>query len=184
MAKCLKRVCMCKTSTKAALLWPQPQFRSFCPNFRHVCIGGFHLRTLSLSSLPLTDPLTTSLRPRRSNFPLSWRSEHAMSNNQHHHLQESFHQNPNNLGAKNQCKIFLRKVFPQPFRSWTSAPKIMDVRTKKCIFPAAPVVGRNFLTPGHPGVRVGNVRGKSGPKNVCLCCCFSSLTNGGVFVSC
>ena len=35
-------------------------------------------------------------------------------------------------------------------------------------FPVAPVVGRNFSTPGHPGVRVRNVRGKSGPKSLCL----------------
>ena len=41
----------------------------------------------------------------------------------------------------------------------------MDVRAKnrgrphqKVHSPAAPVVGRNFLTPGHLGVRVGNVR--------------------------
>ena len=46
---------------------------------------------------------------------------------------------------------------------------------QKLRFPAAPVVGRNFLTPGHSGVRVRNVRGKSGPKSLCLCC-FSSLT--------
>ena len=32
-------------------------------------------------------------------------------------------------------------------------------------FPAVPVAGRNFLTSGHPGVRVRNVRGKSGLKN-------------------
>ena len=57
----------------------------------------------------------------------------------------------------------------------------MDVRSENCgrphqkvRFPAAPVVGRNLLTPGHPGVRVRNVRGKSGPKSLCLCC-FSSL---------
>ena len=56
----------------------------------------------------------------------------------------------------------------------------MDVRTEnrgrphqKVRFPAAPVAGRNFLTPGHSGVRVRNVRGKSGPKSLCLCC-FSS----------
>ena len=55
----------------------------------------------------------------------------------------------------------------------------MDVRAEnrgrphqKMRFPAAPVVGRNFLTPGHSGVRVRNVRGKSGPKNLCLCCFF------------
>ena len=55
----------------------------------------------------------------------------------------------------------------------------MDVRAEnhgrphqKVRFSAAPVVGRNFLTPGHPGVRVGNVRAKSGPKSLCLCCFF------------
>ena len=46
---------------------------------------------------------------------------------------------------------------------------------QKVGFPAAPVMGRNFLTAGHPGVRVGNVRRKFGPKSLCLCC-FSSLT--------
>ena len=39
-------------------------------------------------------------------------------------------------------------------------------------FPAAPVVGRDFLTPGHSGIRVRNVRRKSGPKSLCLCCFF------------
>ena len=28
------------------------------------------------------------------------------------------------------------------------------------------------MTPGHPGVRVRNVREKSGPKSLCLCCFF------------
>ena len=57
--------------------------------------------------------------------------------------------------------------------------RVMDVRTEnrgrprqKVRFPAAPVVGRNFLTPGHSGVRVRNVRRKSGPKSLCLCCFF------------
>ena len=55
----------------------------------------------------------------------------------------------------------------------------MDVRAKnrgrphqKVRFPAAPVAGRNFLTPGHSGVRVRNVRRKSGPESLCLCCFF------------
>ena len=55
----------------------------------------------------------------------------------------------------------------------------MDVRAEnrgrphqKVRFPAVPVVGRNFLTPGHSGVRVRNVRRKSGPKSLCLCCFF------------
>ena len=38
------------------------------------------------------------------------------------------------IAAKNQRKLFLYKVFPEPFGSWTSAPKIVDVRTKKCVF--------------------------------------------------
>ena len=33
-------------------------------------------------------------------------------------------------------------------------------------------MGRNFLTQGRPGARVRNVRGKSGPKSLCLCCFF------------
>ena len=55
----------------------------------------------------------------------------------------------------------------------------MDVRTKNrgrphqnVRFSAAPVMGRSFLTQGRPGVRVRNVRGKSGPKSLCLCCFF------------
>ena len=42
----------------------------------------------------------------------------------------------------------------------------MDICAKKCVF----LLGRNFLTLGHPGVRVSNVRGKFGPKSLCLCC--------------
>ena len=33
------------------------------------------------------------------------------------------------------------------------------------VFPAAPVMGRRPLTPGHPGVRVRNVCTKSAPKS-------------------
>ena len=62
----------------------------------------------------------------------------------------------------------------------------MDVRAKKrgrlhqkVRLHAAPVVGRNFLTPGHPGVRVKNVRRKSGPKSLCLCCFF--FPDGSIF---
>ena len=44
---------------------------------------------------------------------------------------------------------------------WTSAPK-------STFFFAVPVMGRNFLTQGRPGVRVRNVRGKSGLKSLCL----------------
>ena len=55
----------------------------------------------------------------------------------------------------------------------------MDVRAEnrgrphqKMRFPAVPVMGKNFLTQGRPGVRVRNVRGKFGPKSLCLCCFF------------
>ena len=64
-------------------------------------------------------------------------------------------------------------------QSFSTTLRVMDVRAenrgrlhRKVRFPAAPVMGRNFLTPGHPGVRVRNVRGKSCPKSLCLCCFF------------
>ena len=67
-------------------------------------------------------------------------------------------------------------------QSFLRTLRVMDVRAEnrgrphqQMRFSAAPVMGRNFLTPGHPGVRVRNVRRKSGPKSLCLCC-FSSLT--------
>ena len=63
-------------------------------------------------------------------------------------------------------------MFRQPCGSWTSAPKNRGRPHQKVRFPAASVVGRNFLTPRHPGIRVRNVRGKSGPKSLCLCCFF------------
>ena len=54
----------------------------------------------------------------------------------------------------------------------------MDVRTKNCgrphqkvRFPAAPVVERTFLTRGHPGLRVRNVRRRSGPETQKLHAC-------------
>ena len=80
------------------------------------------------------------------------------------------------IGAKKSTQTFF-------VQSFSTTLRVMDVRAEnrgrphqKVRFPAAPVVGRNFLTPGHPGVRVRNVRGKSGPESLCLCC-FSSLTN-------
>ena len=76
---------------------------------------------------------------------------------------------------KINANFFWTKFFDNPSghgrprrKSWTSAPK----RAFSC----GPGDGRNFLFPGHPGVRVRNVRGKSGPKSLCLCC-FSSLTS-------
>ena len=64
-------------------------------------------------------------------------------------------------------------------QSFSKTLRVMDVRAKnrgrphqKVRFSVAPVMGRNFLTQGRPGVRVRNVRGKSGPKTLCLCCFF------------
>ena len=64
-------------------------------------------------------------------------------------------------------------------QSFSTTLRVMDVRAEnrgrphqKVRFSAALVVGRNFLTLGHPGVRVSNVRGKSGPKSLCLRCFF------------
>ena len=76
------------------------------------------------------------------------------------------------LGAKTSTQTFFAQSFSKTLRA-------MDVRAKnrgrphqKVRFSAAPVMGRNFLTQGRPGVRVRNVRGKSGPKSLCLCCFF------------
>ena len=76
------------------------------------------------------------------------------------------------IGAEKSTQTFL-------VQSFSTTLRVMDVRAEnrgrprqKVRFPAAPVMGRNFLTPGHPGVRVRNVRGKSGPKSLCLCCFF------------
>ena len=77
------------------------------------------------------------------------------------------------IGAKKSTQtLFVQSFSTTPSGHGSPPPKIMDVRTKKVRSPAGPVVGRNFLTPGHPGVRVRNVRGKSGPKSLCLCCFF------------
>ena len=74
-------------------------------------------------------------------------------------------------GRKINANFFGTKFFNNPSghgrprrKSWTSTPK--------SAFSCGPVVGRNFLTPGHSGIRVKNVRGKSGPKSLCLCCFF------------
>ena len=82
---------------------------------------------------------------------------------------------PSKLGAKKSTQTFFVQSFSRTLR-------VMDVRAEnrgrphqKVRFSAAPVMGRNFLTQGRPGVRVRNVCGKSGPKSLCLCV-FSSLT--------
>ena len=79
---------------------------------------------------------------------------------------------PTFVGAKKSTQTFF-------VQSFSATLRVMDVRAenrgrprRKVRFPVAPVVGRNFLTPGHPGTRVRNVRGKFGPKSLCLCCFF------------
>ena len=74
------------------------------------------------------------------------------------------------LGAKKSTQTFFVQSFSKTLR-------VMDVRAEnrgrlhqKVRFSAAPVMGWNFSTQGRPGVRVRNVRGKSGPKSLCLCC--------------
>ena len=76
------------------------------------------------------------------------------------------------VGAEKSTQTFF-------VQSFSTTLRVMDVRAEnrgrphqKVRFPAAPVVGRNFLTPGHLGVRVRNVPAKSGPKSLCLCCFF------------
>ena len=71
------------------------------------------------------------------------------------------------VGVKKSIQFCFIQSFSATFR-------VMDVRPENA-FSCSPVVGRNFLTPGHPRVRVRNVRKKLGPKNWCLCR-FSSLT--------
>ena len=82
------------------------------------------------------------------------------------------------IGSKKSMQTFF-------VQSFSTTLRVMDVRAEnrrrphqKVRFPAAPVVGRNFLTPEHPGVRVGNVRGKSGPKSLCFCCFFFPEISG------
>ena len=68
---------------------------------------------------------------------------------------------------ENRRKFVLHhKVFPTPFGSWTSTPNIVDVHTEKSVFLRPWWWGDTFLTPGHPGVRIRNVRRKSGPKGL------------------
>ena len=53
-------------------------------------------------------------------------------------------------GPKNQRKLFVYKVFRWPFGSWTSAPKIVDVRTKNWVF-LRPRDGEELFDPWASG---------------------------------
>ena len=100
-----------------------------------------------------------------------WRSRHA-ENKSSKHVKALTECTKPSLGAKKSTQTFFVQSFSKTLR-------VMDVRAKnrgrphqKMRFSAAPVMGRNFLTQGRPGVRVRNVRGKFGPKSLCLCCFF------------
>ena len=61
-------------------------------------------------------------------------------------------------------------------QSFSRTLRVMDVRAEtrgrphqKVHVPAARVMGRNSLTPGHPSMRVRNVCRKLGQKRFCLC---------------
>ena len=72
------------------------------------------------------------------------------------------------IGAKINANFFAQ--------SFSTTLRVMDVRAKnhgglhqKVHFPVAAVVGETF-DPWASGRKVRNVRGKSGPKSLCLCC--------------
>ena len=53
-------------------------------------------------------------------------------------------------GQKINANLFLYKVFRRPFGSWTSAPKIVDVRTKSA-FSCGPGGGEKLFDPWASG---------------------------------
>ena len=82
-------------------------------------------------------------------------------------------------GKKVNANTFCTTFFARTLRA-------MDVRAEnrgrphhKARCPATLVMERNFLTPGHPGVRVRNIRRKFGPKCLCLCCSSEASPNTG-----
>ena len=77
------------------------------------------------------------------------------------------------LRAKKSAQFFSVHFFSGTIRVMDVRAEIVDVRFKN-LFAVAPVMGRNVLTPGHPGVRVRNVPSKSGTQSLSLCC-YSSL---------
>ena len=61
---------------------------------------------------------------------------------------------PNDFRAKKSAQTLLYTVFRELFGSWTAAPKIVDVRTKKCVFLRPQWWGETFWALGIRGVRV------------------------------
>ena len=73
--------------------------------------------------------------------------------------------NSQSRGPKISANFSCAKIFKNPSghgrpqqQSWMSAPK--------CAVLQLPMMGRNFLTLGHPGARVKNICGISGPKTL------------------
>ena len=75
---------------------------------------------------------------------------------------------PDTRGQKINANFCFYKVFRQPFGSRTSAPKFVDVRTKKRVF-LGPRWRQRLFDPWASqilGVRVRDVCRKSGPKSL------------------
>ena len=79
------------------------------------------------------------------------------------------------LGPEKATQTFLYKVFRQPFGSWTSAPKIVDVRTKKCVF-LRPKGGEKPFDPGASGRKGQECPREIRTKKLVCYAAFSSLT--------
>ena len=67
------------------------------------------------------------------------------------------------IGAKIRPVVFVES-FSRTLRVMDVHAEIAGILTKKVCFPVAPVMGRNLLTPGHPGKMLTNVHRKPGPK--------------------
>ena len=58
--------------------------------------------------------------------------------------------------------------------------QIADVHTHQEVFPVALLVERNFLTSGHPGIRVGNESKKFRRNRLCLGCLLLHIEHFGL----
>ena len=96
-----------------------------------------------------------------------------------------------NRGQKINANVFLYKVFRRPFGSWTSAPKIVDVRTKKCVFLRPRWWGETFwprvvraqgsgMSAGNPDQKV-YVYAVFSSLNYVFSCLFGALRKGPPF---
>ena len=83
------------------------------------------------------------------------------------------------VGAKKSTQTFLYKVFWQPFGSWTSTPKIVDVRTKKCVFLRPQWWGETF-DPWASRRKGQECPREIRTKKLCLCCFFFPADRGEI----